>query len=226
MEKIMKLSNETLSVLKNFAGINQSLEFKKGNKLTTISSGKSVLAQATLKEEIPQNFCVYDLNQFLSVHSMFKGDVELEFDASNITFKGGRSKLKYRMASKDMIVTPPEKEIKLGEVDCSFTMSDLDYSEISKAWSILSSPNLSVKSDGETIELVVSDAKDDSQHTNSIVVGVGNGKSYNIVFKTDNIKMVQGNYDVQISFKGFAHFKNTKEDIQYWVAFEAKESSF
>jgi len=222
----MKLSNETLSVLKNFAGINQSLEFKKGNKLTTISSGKSVLAQASLKEEIPQNFCVYDLNQFLSVHSMFKGDVELEFDTSNVIFKGGRSKLKYRMASKDMIVTPPEKEIKLGEVDCSFTMSDLDYAEIIKATSVLSSPNMTVKSDGETIELVASDAKDDSQHTNSIVVGTGNGKSYSIVFKTDNIKMIPGSYDVQISFKGFAHFKNTKEDIQYWVAFEAKESSF
>ena len=226
MEKIMKLSNETLSVLKNFAGINQSLEFKKGNKLTTISSGKSVLAQASLKEEIPQNFCVYDLNQFLSVHSMFKGDVELEFDTSNVIFKGGRSKLKYRMASKDMIVTPPEKEIKLGEVDCSFTMSDLDYAEITKATSVLSSPNMTVKSDGENIELVASDAKDDSQHTNSIVVGTGNGKSYSIVFKTDNIKMIPGSYDVQISFKGFAHFKNTKEDIQYWVAFEAKESSF
>ena len=222
----MKLSNETLSVLKNFAGINQSLEFKKGNKLTTISSGKSVLAQASLKEEIPQNFCVYDLNQFLSVHSMFKGDVELEFDSSNVIFKGGRSKLKYRMASKDMIVTPPEKEIKLGEVDCSFTMSDLDYAEITKATSVLSSPNMTVKSDGENIELVASDAKDDSQHTNSIVVGTGNGKSYSIVFKTDNIKMIPGSYDVQISFKGFAHFKNTKEDIQYWVAFEAKESSF
>jgi len=222
----MKLSNETLSVLKNFAGINQSLEFKKGNKLTTISSGKSVLAQASLKEEIPQNFCVYDLNQFLSVHSMFKGDVELEFDTSNVIFKGGRSKLKYRMASKDMIVTPPEKEIKLGEVDCSFTMSDLDYAEITKATSVLSSPNMTVKSDGENIELVASDAKDDSQHTNSIVVGTGNGKSYSIVFKTDNIKMIPGSYDVQISFKGFAHFKNTKEDIQYWVAFEAKESSF
>ena len=226
MEKLMKLSNETLSVLKNFAGINQSLEFKKGNKLTTISSGKSVLAQASLKEEIPQNFCVYDLNQFLSVHSMFKGDVELEFDSSNVIFKGGRSKLKYRMASKDMIVTPPEKEIKLGEVDCSFTMSDLDYAEITKATSVLSSPNMTVKSDGENIELVASDAKDDSQHTNSIVVGTGNGKSYSIVFKTDNIKMIPGSYDVQISFKGFAHFKNTKEDIQYWVAFEAKESSF
>jgi hypothetical protein len=226
MEKLMKLSNETLSVLKNFAGINQSLEFKKGNKLTTISSGKSVLAQASLKEEIPQNFCVYDLNQFLSVHSMFKGDVELDFDASNVIFKGGRSKLKYRMASKDMIVTPPEKEIKLGEVDCSFTMSDLDYAEITKATSVLSSPNMTVKSDGESIELVASDAKDDSQHTNSIVVGTGNGKSYSIVFKTDNIKMIPGSYDVQISFKGFAHFKNTKEDIQYWVAFEAKESSF
>jgi hypothetical protein len=222
----MKLSNETLSVLKNFSSINQSLEFKQGNKISTISSGKSVLAQATLKDEFPNNFCVYDLNQFLSVHSMFKGDVELEFDSANVIFKGGRSKLKYRMASKDMIVTPPEKEIKLNDVDCSFTLSEIDYAEIMKAAAVLSSPNLSVNSDGETIELVVSDAKDDSQHTNSIQVGTGNGKSYNVVFKTENIKMVQGTYDVQISFKGFAHFKNTKEDIQYWVAFEAKESTF
>ena len=91
----MKLSNETLSVLKNFSGINQGIEFKKGNKLSTVSSGKTVLAQATIKDDIPQDFCVYDLNQFLSVHSMFKNGVELEFDESNVIFKGDRSKIKY-----------------------------------------------------------------------------------------------------------------------------------
>ena len=159
----MKLSTETLNVLKNFSTINQNLEFKQGNKLTTISAGKSVLAQATVKDEFPQNFCVYDLNQFLLVHSMFKGDVELEFDASNITFKGGRSKTKYRMASRDTIVVPPEKEIKLNDIDYSFTLSDVDYAEIMRSAAILSSPNIAIKSDGETVEIFAYDAKDDSQ---------------------------------------------------------------
>jgi hypothetical protein len=222
----MKLSTETLTVLKNFSTINQNLEFKQGNKLTTISAGKSVLAQATVKDEFPQNFCVYDLNQFLLVHSMFKGDVDLEFDTSNITFKGGRSKTKYRMASKDTIVTPPEKEIKLAVIDYSFTLSDADYAEIMRSAAILSSPNIALKSDGETVDLVAYDAKDDSQHTSSIKVGDGNGKSFNLVFKTENLKMIQGTYDVQISFKGLANFKNTKEEIQYWIAIESKESTF
>ena len=220
----MKLSTETLSVLKNFSAINQGIEFKKGNKLTTISAGKSVLAQAILKDDFPEDFCVYDLNQFLSVYSLFKDATELEFDSANVIFNGGRRKTKFRKAAKEMIVTPPNKEIKLDEVDCSFTLTTEDYADIMKASSVLSSPNISVQSDGESVELVAYDAKDDAQHTNSINVGAGNGKSYKIVFKTENIKMVPGEYEVQISFKGFAHFKNTKDDIQYWVAFEKNES--
>jgi len=220
----MKLSSETLSVLKNFSSINQGIEFKKGNKLTTISAGKSVLAQAILKDDFPEDFCVYDLNQFLSVYSLFKDATELEFDSANVIFNGGRRKTKFRKAAKEMIVTPPNKEIKLDEVDCSFTFTSEDYADIMKASSVLSSPNISVQSDGESVELVAYDAKDDAQHTNSINVGAGNGKSYKIVFKTENIKMVPGEYEVQISFKGFAHFKNTKDDIQYWVAFEKNES--
>jgi gp45 sliding clamp, C terminal len=221
----MKLSNETLNVLKNFSGINQGIEFKKGNKLSTISAGKTVLAQATIKDEFPQDFCVYDLNQFLSVHSLFKSGVELEFDDSNVTFKGDRSKIKYRMTAKNMIVTPPDKSINLNHIDCSFSLTELDLAEIMRAASVLSSPHIAVQSDGETINIVTFDANDDSQHTNSIhVSGVGNGKQYSVVFKTENFKMIPGAYDVEISFKGLGHFKNTKEDIQYWIAFESKES--
>jgi len=219
----MKLSNETLSVLKNFSTINQGIEFKKGNKLTTISAGKSILAQATLKDDIPEDFCVYDLNQFLSAYSLFK-DTELKFDPANVIFDGGRRKTKFRKAAKEMIVTPPNKEIKLDEVDCSFTLTSDDYADILKTASVLSCPNVTLQSDGELVELVAFDAKDDSQHNSSINVGAGNGKSYRIVFKVENLKMIPGEYEVQISFKGFAHFKNTKDDIQYWVAFEKNES--
>ncbi len=219
----MKLSNETLAVLKNFSAINQGIQFKKGTKLTTVSAGKTVLAQATLKDEFPQDFCVYDLNQFLSVHSLHK-DSELSFDDSNVIFKSGRSSTKYRKTAKEMIVIPPEKEISLPSVDVSFTLTEEDYANIMKVASVLSSPHIAVESNGEAVQLAAFDALDDSAHTNSIQVGQGDGKKYKIVFKTENIKLIPGSYSIEISFKGIGHFKNNKDDIQYWIAFEAKET--
>lgn len=221
----MKLSNETLTVLKNFSTINQGIQFKQGKKLTTVSPSKTVLAQAGLNDEFPQEFCIYDLNQFLSVYNLNK-DCELDFTTSDVIFKSsnGKNKSNYRMTAPDMIVTPPNKELTLPSVDCSFVLSENDYKSIMSAASVLSSPHIAVKSDGNTIEVVAFDANDNSAHTNSTEVGAGNGKQYNIVFKTENIKLIPGSYDVQVSFKGLAHFKNTKDDIQYWVAFEAKES--
>ena len=220
----MKLSNETLTVLKNFSSINQGIQFKKGTKLTTVSSGKTVLAQANLKDEFPQDFCIYDLNQFLSVNSLFKDSAELEFNSSDVIFKSGKRKTNYRMTAKEMIVVPPEKEITLPSVDCEFKLTQEDYEWTMKTASVLSSPHIAVESDGETINLVNFDAIDNSQSHNSTEVGEGNGKKYKIVFKTENIKLIPGSYDVKISFKGIGHFQNTKDDIQYWIAFEAKET--
>lgn len=221
----MKLSNETLNVLKNFATINQGIQFKPGKKLATVSPSKTVLAQANIGDEFTQEFCIYDLNQFLSVHNMVK-DCELDFTNSDVIFKSpnGKSKSNYRMTAPDMIVVPPNKELTLPSVDCSFTLTENDYSSIMNAAKILSSPHIAVRSEGDAIEVVTFDADDNSAHTNSTEVGTGNGKNYSIVFKTENIKMIPGTYEVEISFKGLAHFKNTKDDIQYWVAFEAKES--
>lgn len=220
----MKLSNETLTVLKNFSSINQGIQFKKGTKLTTVSSGKTVLAQANLKDNFPQDFCIYDLNQFLSVNSLFKDSAELEFNSSDVIFKSGKRKTNYRMTAKEMIVTPPEKEITLPSVDCTFNLTAEDYEWTMKTASVLSSPHIAVESDGETINIVTFDAVDNSQSSNSTEVGEGDGKVYKIVFKTENIKLIPGNYTVQISFKGIGHFQNTKDDIQYWIAFEAKET--
>ena len=222
----MKLSNEILAVIKNFSGINQGIEFKKGNVLSTISAGKTVLAQAKFKEEFPEDFCIYDLNKFLQVHSFFKDGPELNVKGGDVIFEGKNGKFSYRTTAKSMIVTPPDKELKLGSIDLSFTLTDAVYADLMKAVATIGAPNISIVSDGDKITLVAFDAKDDSQNTFTLEVGEGNGKVYNIVFKTENIKMVPGNYEVQISFKGLSHFKNTNGLIQYWVAFEAKESKF
>jgi hypothetical protein len=220
----MKLSNETLTVLKNFATINEGIQFKKGTKLSTVSPGKTVLAEAHLKDTFTDEFCVDDLNQFLSVHSLFKTGADLVFDDTNVTFQSGRSKIKYRKTAPSMITIPPEKNLVMPSSDVKFTLTAEDYHWIMDTSKVLSSPNIAVHSDGETIDIITFDASNDAAHTNSLEVGEGDGKKYNIVFKTENIKMIPGTYDVVISFKGIGHFKNTKDDIQYWIAFEAKET--
>lgn len=217
----MKLSTETLTILKNFSTLNQNIEFKKGNKLSTISSGKAVLAEATLKDNFPQDFCVYDLNQFLSVHAMFKDTAEIDFDNANIILNSGRNQVKYRLAAKEMILSP-QKGITLPSVDCSFHMTADDYSSIATSSKILSSPHIAFTSDGDKVELVCFDAKNDSEHTNSIRIADGNGKTYRMVFLTENIKMLPGSYDVELSFAGIAHFKHVSGDVEYWVACEEK----
>ena len=222
----MKLSNETLAVIKNFSSINQGIEFKKGNKLTTVSAGKTILAQAILNDDFPSDFCVYDLNKFIQVHGAFKDKPELDIKDTSVVFYNDHSSANYRTTPRNLIVTPPDKEIKLGEIDCSFELTDANYTELMKFASTFASTHIAVTSDGEKVQLIAFDASDDSQHTFTMDVGDGNGKVYKIVFKTENIKMVQGSYEVQISFKGLAHFKNTNGTIQYWVAVEANESTF
>lgn len=221
----MKLSNDTLTILKNFAGINSGIEFKTGNQLSTISPGKTVLAKAVLKDSFPEDFCVYDLPQFLSVHSLNK-DPEIEFDDSNIIFKSGKSKIKYRKTAKEMIITPPDKDLSLPSVDVSFKLTDEVLASILKSASVLQSPHIAVYSDGMSIYLQSFDAKDDSAHTDSIEVADGNGSLFKAVFLTENLKMIPGSYDVEISSRGLASFKNTIQEVDYWIAIEAKESNF
>jgi hypothetical protein len=221
----MKLSNETLNVLKNFSTINEGLEFKQGKKIKTVSTSKALMAEANLTDDFPETFCVYDLNQFLSVNSLFKDKPELSFDNANITFQSGRNKIKYRKCADTMIVKAPDKDITLSSVDVSFTLSAEDYHLVMDTAKVLSSPHIAVQSDGENVEIVTFDAANDSAHENSVGIDTttSNGK-YKIVFNTENFKMIPGSYQVSISFKGVAHFKNTKDDIQYWVAFEAKHT--
>jgi hypothetical protein len=225
MEKTMKLSSETLTVLQNFAKLNSGIQFKTGNKIKTISTGKNVLAEATLKDSFPQDFCVYDLNKFLTIHSIGK-DTDIDFDDINIIFNFGRNKTKYRKTEKESILIPPDKELTLPSVDITFSLSKEDFDSIMKITNVLQSPNLVVESEGDAINLTSCDVKDSSADTNTIQVADGTGQRFKMVFLTENLRMIPGAYDVQISSKGLSLFKNKNQDIQYYVATEAKYSKF
>ena len=218
----MKFSPKTLDVLKNFSTINPGLFFKAGSTLSTMSPQKNILCEAVVEDAFPQDFGVHDLNNFLSVLSLNK-DPEVEFDGKNavIKFLNGRSKIKYRFTEASMIVSPPEKKITLPSVDVAFSLTEEDYAWIQKTAAILRSPNVAVVGNGTSVELYTFDAVDDSAPTNSVDIGLATDKNFKLIFKTENLKMVPGAYSVEISSKGIAHFKNTKENIQYWIATES-----
>ena len=219
----MKLSNETLSVLRNFGSINQGILFKKGKTLKTVSSHKNILAEVDITEEIPAEFGVYDLNNFLSVVSLHKDDPSFEFDSKHVVIVGnkGRSKIKYRFCEPTMIVTPPEKPLAMPDAEITFELSSDDFDWILRAASVLSSPQVAIESDGTKISIVTLDLQNDSAHTDSLEIANGNGDKYRMVFKTENLtKLLPGTYEVKISSKGISNFKNKTIPLQYWVTTE------
>ena len=220
----MKLSNETLSVLKNFGAINQGIMFKKGKTLKTVSSHKNILAEVDISEEIPADFGVYDLNNFLSVVSLHKEDPSFEFDPHHVVICGnkGRSKIKYRFCDPTMIVLPPEKQLTMPEADISFELASEDFEWIMRAANVLSSPHIAVDSDGAKIILVTLDLQNDSAHTESLEMGDNTtGSKYRMIFRTENLsKILPGAYEVKISSKGISHFKNKNLPLQYWISTE------
>lgn len=221
----MKLSTDTLTILKNFASINSGLEFKAGNVLSTISSGKTVLAKTTIKETFPDTFCIFDLNNFLSCYSLYT-DPEITFDEHSVYFGQDNDKLQYRKAAKEMIICPPDKDLVIPSVDVEFKLSEKVLATVLKTANILQSPNIAVESKENKVYLTCFNSKDDSANKRSICVDENAVGNFKMVFLTDNWKMIPGAYDVKISSKGLAEFKHTTQQVDYWIAIESKESKF
>ena len=215
----MKLSESTLSLLKNFSTINQSILFKQGNKLRTVSVMKNILAEATIAEEFPRDFGIYDLNQYLNGLSLHN-DPELNFEADNyVVIKEGRSRSKYFFADPNCIVTPPEDSITLPTEDVSFQLSTEQLDKLLKAAAIYQLPDLSVEGGDGVVKVLVRDKKNDTSNDYSVVVGETD-KVFSFNFKVENIKIIPGAYDVVVSSKLLSKFTNTQHDLKYFIALE------
>ena len=218
-ERTMKLSDNTLNVLKNFAGINNSILVKEGNKLRTISVAKNILAEANITEEFPRDVAIYDLNQFLNglgLHS----DPDLDFSPeSYITIKEGKRRVKYFYADPQVIVAPPEKEINLPTEDVCFQLDSTALDKLLKAAAVYQLPDLSAIGEAGVVKLVVRDKKNDTSNEYAVVVGETD-KDFVFNFRVENIKIIPGAYDVVVSSKLLSKFSNTRYDLQYYIALE------
>ena len=215
----MKLSDKTISVLKNFSSINQSILFKEGSKLRTISVMKNILAEATVTEEFMKDFGIYDLNQFLNGLSLHQSP-ELDFKNDGyVVIREGRSRSKYFFADPNVIVTPPEKDITLPSEDVCFEVSTDQLEKLLKASAVYQLPDLSAVGEAGVIKLVVRDKKNDTSNDYAVVVGETD-KEFSFNFKVENIKVLPGTYEVVVSQKLLSRFTSKNHDLTYYIALE------
>jgi hypothetical protein len=217
----MKLSNETVSVLKNFSTINQNLVIKGGNKIATMSAMKNIVAKAEVIEDFPQEFAIYDLNEFLSAISLFsKPELEFENDFVMITEEGTSTSLKY-WYSDPSVVTTPTKDITMPECEVKFNLSSDTLSTVTKAAAVIGAPDMALESGS----LKVTDKKNDTANNYALDLDVDSqSDNYKFWFKVENLKLIQGSYDVQVSSKNISHFKNSTGNVEYFIALEPESA--
>jgi len=218
----MKLTNETINVLKNFSTINQNLVIKEGSSISTMSAMKNIIAKATVEEKFEKEFAIYDLNEFLSAMSLFKSPT-LDFGDQSVRLneEGGGSSLKY-FFSDPSVVTTPKTEITMPSVDVEFTFTQDTFNAISKASAVLGVPDVVLKGPaGGDIELTVTDRKNETSNDFSIKVGDNSPNDFTYFFKVENLKLLGGDYKVQVSSKGISHFSHVNKSVEYFIALEA-----
>ena len=217
----MKISNRTLDILKNFSEINQSILIKAGKKLKTVSALKNILAHADVEEDFPQDFAIYQLNEFIGVLSTMSNPDLTFHDKYVMLSQENGACTKYFYAEPSVVISP-EKDIVMPSEEINFTLLEKQYNDLLKMSSILQLNDILVKgcpkSNGQY--LAVTNKKNDTSNDYSVKVGEGVTEPYKMYFKTENLKMVAGDYNVHISSKGISHFENMTIKLDYWIALE------
>jgi len=217
----MKLSNETKEVLKNFSTINTNLVIKEGSKISTMSAMKNIIANATVKEIFPKEFAIYDLNEFLAVISLFdKPELDFQDDFVVITGDNSKDKVTY-WYSDPSVVTSPTKEIIMPSKEITYNFSSSTLAEVQRAASVIGAPDMVL----ENGKLKVTDKKNSTANNYETDVAVDeNDADYKFWFKVENLKIIPGTYDVEVSSKNISRFKNSNLDVEYFIALEPEST--
>ena len=220
------LSEDTINVLKNFATINPNLVFTPGQKVKTISEAKTIMARADIVEDMPKEFGVYDLNEFLSVYNLVEQPT-LEFEDKSVLINGANNQVVRYFFSETEILTTPQKDIQMPDAELGFTLTDDILNQIRKAAAVLGHTELSLKGDNGVITASVVDTKDSTSNSFSYELDRDNAckESFNFIVSIPNLKLLPGDYFVSISSKLISNWTNNNYPIEYFVALE-KNSSF
>lgn len=218
----MKISNDTLLILKNFASINMNIVFKPGDVISTISTGKNIFAKATIKEEIPNNFAIYDLNSLLAMLTLMENQ-DVTFEDKNLIVSSEKGRFEYFYSSPDVVKAAPDGEIEHVDV-YKFKLTAEDIQMIMKAASITGAPTISVTNKNQNISLTVGDRKNDSSNNFRMNLGTSFDQ-FDVFIAVENLKVIPDAYEVTVAKTPngkakFLHFKHESKQLQYWIACE------
>jgi len=217
----MELSESTLSVLRNFSGINQNIMIRTGNTVKTISEARNVLATAKVDVEFPQDVGIYDLNEFLGVLGLVDTP-RLKFDDQYVTVNDstGRSKVKYFFSPEETLTTP-SKDINMPDADVKFTLDNDTLNRLKKAASALGHNEVTISGKNGVLSLSVVESQNSTSNAFSIDIdGEFGDATFNFVLSIANLKILPGDYDVSISNKLISNFSHKELDLNYWIALE------
>ena len=214
----MNISNETLDILRNFSSINSGITVKAGNELVTVSAMKNIFAKAVVDESFEKDHSIYDLSEYLGAVSLFDRP-NFDFNAEKVTVSEGDNSVTYYYADPQMVISPT-KEITMPEPEVSFDLDKDVLDSLLKASSVLSLPDMVLSSDGQSVVLTVKDKKNSTSNVFSKTVAQGNGSTFEMFLRMENMKIIPGDYTVFVSSKGIAHFTNRNVAVEYFIALE------
>jgi len=217
----MEISKQTFNILKNFSGINSNLFVKPGNKITTMSPAKNMMAEVTVEETFDTEFGIWDLNKFLGVVTLFQNP-EFTFDDKYVLISGENgSTVKYYF-SDPKLLSYPTKSIKKMDGDIAFTLTEDDLTELQRAGAVLQLPDLCFVSEGADVLAVIKDLKDPTCNVYSIKVGDNKTNAeFSFNFKLENMRMFSGDYAVELSKNKIGCFSHQSLDLRYWLSMES-----
>ncbi len=217
----MKLSDNTLTILKNFATVNGGVVLKPGNFQRTVSADKAILVEATLEDTFPNEFGIYDLNQFLGNVTMIKNP-DLNFKKELVVMSDGELALDYGACNPTLIIAPPDKELVLKSVDVKFLLPNAIFQKLTKLAVMNSLPNLSVIGKDGELRLKIHEKSNDTSNKGTVKIGDYAGKDFAATFNAENLKLLPMDYNVEIQEGAFAKFVSTDGKLRYFVALESK----
>jgi len=218
----MKISSDTIAILKNFANINTNIVFRPGDTISTISNAKNIFAKATIEEELPNEFAIYDLNSLLAMLTLMENQ-EVEFNDKMLTVSSGMGKFEYYYTNPEVVTAAPENEIEHVDV-YTFKMTAEDIQMLMKAASITGAPTVSITNKNQSVVVSVSDRKNETATNFCKTVGTS-FENFDVFIAVENLKVIPGAYDVTVAKTPngkakFLHLSHESRPVKYWIACE------
>lgn len=218
-----QVSDTTTKILKNFAGISNSLILNAGKSQRTIAKGKSVLALAELPDAWPVETPIYDLNKFLGTLSAFKTPL-IEFGEDRMKIADGRLRASYRYSDASLIAAAPTKTLPFDNPNVKFTISEADMERLSKLAALLESDTMTIIVDKGEVTITATDAKNPAAHDSALEIASADVQaanpswSHQIAFSTEHVAMLlTGAYEVSISDWKYGYFQHKTEPVAYYI---------